>query len=90
MVIGFNAGHEITGNSSDNVLIGRDCGSHRKFDSSFIDMSGCVGIGMRAIWDVSGNVNCISIGSQKNLDNTLTYGSKNEIVIGCDTSGNGK
>lgn len=88
VVIGFNAGHEITGHSSDNVLIGRDCGSHH-FDSSFIDMSGCVGIGMRAVWDVSGNVNCISIGSQKNVDNTLTYGSTNEIVIGCDASGMG-
>ena len=52
-------------------------------------MSGCVGIGMRAVWDVSGNVNCISIGSQKNVDNTLTYGSTNEIVIGCDASGMG-
>lgn len=88
VVVGFNAGHEISGNSSDNVLIGRDCGAH-EFDSSFIDMSGCVGIGMRAIWDVSGNFNCISIGSQKNVDNTLTYGSRNEIVIGCDASGMG-
>ena len=85
VMIGFDAGDDLSLNSVDNVLLGRDSGGGSNAGTVFSDLSNCIGIGYRTLFDVSNNKDCIAIGHEP----TSTTGAQNEIVIGSSAVGKG-